>query len=185
VPGAERSIILDSFATNKKVYEFLPVDFLVRLNNNGNVHAAPRGNIFIKNSAGKEVALLEVNFEKGNILPSSKRIFEARFKEGFPVYEERVIDNALVRDEEGNILSDLKWNFTELDNLRMGRYTASLVMAYDDGQRDIPIEGEVSFWVIPWRILGTVLLLALVIFFGFFSIFRSLVRRVGRRKNKK
>jgi hypothetical protein len=185
VPGAKRSIVLDTLATSKKVYEFLPVDFLVKLHNNGNVHAAPRGNIFIKNSAGKEVALLEVNFEKGNILPSSKRIFETRFQEGFPVYEERVIDNALVRDEEGNIMSDLKWNFTELDNLRVGRYTANLVMAYDDGQRDIPIEGEVSFWVIPWRILGGILLVTLIICFGLFSMFRSAVRTVRSGKSKR
>ncbi len=184
VPGAKRLVELDVFKTSKKIYEFLPVNFEVKLHNTGNVHAAPRGNIFIKNSAGKEVALLEVNFEKGNILPSSKRIFEAQFSEGFPLHENRVIDNALVRDEEGNIITDLKWNFQDLNDFRMGKYTAHLVMAYDDGQRDVPIEGEISFWVMPWRILAGVLVIALMVFFGFFSIIRALVRKVRPGKSR-
>lgn len=174
VPGAKRSVVLDSFTTDRKIYEFLPVNFSARLHNNGNVHAAPRGNIFIKNSQGKEVALLEVNFQKGNILPNSKRIFEASWDQGFPLYKNRVIDNAVVRDEEGDIIQDLEWNFTELNNLRMGRYTASLVMVYDDGFRDVPIEGEVSFWILPWRILAAGFLVISLVLFGFYSLLRSL-----------
>jgi hypothetical protein len=27
-------------------------------------------------------------------------------------------------------------------------------MVYDNGQRDIPMEATVSFWVIPWRLIG-------------------------------
>lgn len=178
VPGAKRSVVLDSLSTDKKIYEFLPVNFLVRLHNNGNVHAAPRGNIFITNSQGEQVALLEVNFEKGNILPSSKRIFETAWQEGFPLYKDRVIDQALVRDEEGNPVRDLEWNFTELDNLRMGRYTASLVLAYDDGQRDVPIEGEVHFWVLPWRLLAGAGVVVALILFGLYAFFRSVFSRV-------
>lgn len=184
VPGAKRSVILDNFSTDKKVYEFLPVNFSVRLHNNGNVHAAPRGNIFIKNSQGEQVALLEVNFEKGNILPSSKRIFEAMWNQGFPLYKDRIIDNAVVRDENGEIIQDLEWNFTELNNLRLGRYSASLVLAYDDGQRDIPIEGELHFWVIPWRMLGVAIAIFGLLLFGLFGIFRSVFFKVSKEKNK-
>jgi hypothetical protein len=184
VPGAKREVSLESFETDKKVYEFLPVNFLTRLHNTGNVHAAPRGNIFIKNTAGEEVALLEVNFEKGNILPSSKRIFETAWTQGFPFYKDRVIDGAVVRDENGKIVRDLEWNFSELQNLRMGRYTASLVLVYDDGTRDVPIEGSVSFWVMPWRILAVGGVVLALLLFGFFTILRSLFSAITGKKGK-
>jgi hypothetical protein len=185
VPGAERKVLLDSYTTSHKVYEFLPANFLVKLQNAGNIHAAPRGNIFIKNSQGEQVALLEVNFEKGNILPSSKRLFETKFTAGFPVYEDRVIDNALVRDEKGEVVQDLRWNFAKLNQLRMGRYTADLVMVYDDGTRDVPLEGSLSFWVIPWRILGVCLVIGLLLLFSLWSLLRGTVRKVRRKSTKK
>jgi hypothetical protein len=28
-----------------------------------------------------------------------------------------------------------------------------MLLVYDDGQRDIPIEGKLEFYVIPWRII--------------------------------
>ncbi len=27
-------------------------------------------------------------------------------------------------------------------------------MVYDNGERDVPVESTVSFWVIPWRFLA-------------------------------
>ncbi|MCX6761281.1 MAG: hypothetical protein NTY33_00330, partial [Candidatus Moranbacteria bacterium] len=48
---------------------------------------------------------------------------------------------------------ELKWNFADASKLRWGKYTAKLVLVYDNGQRDVPIEGEVAFWVLPWRLL--------------------------------
>jgi hypothetical protein len=29
-----------------------------------------------------------------------------------------------------------------------------MLLVYDDGTRDIPIEGVVTFWVMPWRVIG-------------------------------
>ena len=42
---------------------------------------------------------------------------------------------------------------------------------YSDGQHDIPIEGVVSFWVIPWRAI--LLAIALVVGLWFFGRWRN------------
>ncbi|MFA9262839.1 MAG: hypothetical protein ACEQSB_05855, partial [Undibacterium sp.] len=54
---------------------------------------------------------------------------------------------------------------------------------YDDGTRDIPIEGEVSFWVMPWRLVAlAVLNFALIIGLGIYVV--RLRRRLKRLQAK-
>ena len=60
----------------------------------------------------------------------------------------------------------LTWNFADASKLRFGKYTAHLFLVYDDGMRDVPIEGTVTFWVVPWRLLGAGLFIALFFFIG-------------------
>jgi len=38
----------------------------------------------------------------------------------------------------------------------------------------VPIEGEVSFWVIPWRLLIGLVIIAIFFFIGFRSTVRNL-----------
>lgn len=154
VPHAERSIEVTEFSTDKQMYEFLPTTFTVKLKNTGNVHVAPRGNIFINKGSEHDIALLEINANKGSILPDSTRDFNEPWSDGFPVYVEKKQDGKVVLDEAGNQVMELKWDFGQASKLRWGKYTAKLLLIYDDGQRDVPIEGEVSFWVVPWRLIG-------------------------------
>lgn len=180
VPGAKREVTIDKFTT-KKMYEFLPATFSITLKNGGNVHGAPRGNIFIDKGDEKDIALLEVNKEKGNILPSSKRTFEATWDEGFPKYVPKIVDGKEVKNSKGETEMELVWNWSDLSKIRFGHYTAKVLMIYDDGNRDIPLEGEVSFWVIPWRIIAVVLVVGVVILLGLRSVFGGLFRK---NKNK-
>ncbi|QQR78613.1 MAG: hypothetical protein IPJ68_06110 [Candidatus Moraniibacteriota bacterium] len=54
-----------------------------------------------------------------------------------------------------------------------------MLLVYDDGTRDIPIEGVVSFWVMPWRLIaGAVFNFALIIGLGWYVI--RLRRRLKR-----
>jgi hypothetical protein len=152
VPNAKKEITLESFSADHSFYEFLPVNFSVRLKNIGNIHTAPRGNIFISR-VGQEAALVEVNLEKGNILPGSERVFETSWEDGFPHYIPKTENGAVVRDEEGNTTTELTWNWADAAKLRFGKYTAKLVMVYDNGERDVPLEQEVTFWVLPWRLI--------------------------------
>ena len=162
VPDAKREVEVAEFSIAKRFYEFLPATFTVKLKNTGSVHIAPRGNIFIDQGGTHDIAILEVNSEKGNILPNSNRVFDASWTDGFPVYTEKVQDGKTTLDEQGNPTYELRWDWNDASKLRFGKYQAKLLLIYDDGTRDVPIEGEVSFWVVPWRLVVYVLLVILV-----------------------
>ncbi len=181
VPNAKREVELAEFSLDRSWYEFLPVTFTVRLKNTGNVHVAPRGNIFIDQGDHHDVALLEVNREKGNILPDSNRTFEASWDDGFPVYTNKIVDGKTVLDEEGKAEQELSWNWNNAAKLRFGKYTAKMLLIYDDGQRDIPLESEVSFWVIPWRLIGGVVVIALFALLGIRSTLKSLWQKIMKK----
>ena len=162
VPNAVRDIEVLEFSTPNRIYEFLPTSFFIKLKNKGNVHIAPGGNIFIDRFSQKDVAILNVNELKGNVLPSSNRIFETEWKDGFPYYEQQVVNNQIVTDSTGKPELKLKWDFSQVLKLRWGKYTANLLLVYDDGEKDIPIKGKLEFWVIPWRIIGGTILAIIV-----------------------
>lgn len=174
-PGAKREAKVAELTASKKVYEFLPADFTVKLRNSGNVHVAPVGSIFIKRG-NEQVDILEFNTQRGNILPQTNRVFDVTWAKGFPYYEKRT---------EGSVTTQkLKWDFTQVQNLRFGKYTATLVAVYDDGQRDVPVEAVVTFWVIPWRIIGGFLLIVGLIGIGVWATVRSAWKNVRRTPPK-
>jgi hypothetical protein len=63
------------FSANGSIFLKPPVNFTLRISNNGNVHFAPQGQISIKNW-GKTVATQDINPQKGNILPNSIRRYD-------------------------------------------------------------------------------------------------------------
>jgi len=83
------------------------------------------------------VAVLDFNTQRGNILPDSSRSFSVPWKDGFPYYD--------VKTEGTKTTKSLKWDFSKVQKLRFGHYSATLVAVYDDGQRDIPIGGYCKF----------------------------------------
>ncbi len=178
VPNAKREVTVTSFSADRKWYEFLPTTFTVKLKNTGNVHIAPRGNIFIGRPGKKADSIIEVNLGKGNILPDSSRIFESSWAEGFPVYQNKEEDGKTVLDAQGKAVKELVWNWKDASKLRFGKYEAKLVLVYDDGQRDVPIEGVVEFWVIPWRLLIGGLFILLFALVGIKSTFEKIWRRL-------
>jgi len=152
VPGAKRTANISSFKASKRFYEFLPADFTAKIHNSGNVHLVPTGNIFITRGR-KAVATLSMNSAAGNVLPNSNRIFSSAWKDGFPVYETKINNGKVVLDSNDKPAYSLKWDLTKITKLKFGRYTAHLVMAYDNGTRDVPLEATVSFWVVPIRVI--------------------------------
>jgi hypothetical protein len=119
------------------------------------------------------VAALDFNAERGNILPNTDRVFSVSWNDGFPSYSEKTVGDKTKKH--------LNWDFSKIQKLRFGRYTATLVAVYDDGQRDVPIEANVTFWVIPWRILGVILLIVLFIGFGLWAFMRFIWRNIRRQ----
>lgn len=178
-PNAKRSLGLASFASAHRVYEFLPASFNVKFANTGNVHVVPHGDVFIMRGK-KQLGVLPINSGAGNILPKTKRIYPAKWTGGFPVYEDVVEDGKVKLDKNGKHVQKLKWDWTQADKFRFGKYTAHLFAIYDDGKRDVPVEAELSFWVVPWRLLLVLLVVLALIGFGVYSSVRGTVRGVSR-----
>jgi hypothetical protein len=73
---------VSEFSSNQKgvrsnFFETGPVDFVTRLKNLGTVHELAKGNITVTDSFKKQVAVLNVNANGGNVLPDSIRRFQA------------------------------------------------------------------------------------------------------------
>lgn len=175
-PGATRRVELESFTPDQSFYEFLPASFKLKFKNTGNSIVQPYGNIYVQRP-GKEsspLAVLPVN-ETGNyLLPGGSKEINATWADGFPYYQ------TSQPDKDGKTTQNLIWNWENISHFRIGRYTAQVVAVYNDGTRDVPVIGAVSFWVIPWRILLGVLVVLLVIGIGIWSTLKRLVRQVKR-----
>jgi hypothetical protein len=201
VPGEVRKLDLTSFEVVHRVFEFLPAAFNVKFHNSGNVHVVPHGNIFIQQN-GKTVATLGLNGAAGNVLPNSNRIYEVDWRDGWPHFEDVVVDGKVQLTKSGGKKEQLVFSNGEVDqngqpinqgdppHLRFGRYSAHLFAVYDNGGHDVPIESDVSFWVVPWRFLLVLLALLLLAGFGVYAAARGAFRgaaRVaggGRRKRR-
>jgi len=185
-PGAKRSAQIVNLTADRKSYEFLPASFSVKVRNTGNVHVAPHGSVFIS-KGGKQVGSVTINSAQGNILPGGSRFFSSSWDDGFPSYQTKMgEDGKPVMDKNGQPKKSLKWDFAHANRLRFGHYTAHLVMVYDDGTRDQQMNATVSFWVIPWRILGVFLVLALFVLLGLWTIFsktRSVAKKIRTKKS--
>jgi hypothetical protein len=178
-PGEKKQLQVTSFTADHKSYEFLPVNFSIRLHNSGNVYAGASGNIFIMRGS-KQVGVLNVNEAHGLVLPGSNRLFKVAWSNGFPVYKTVYGDNGQpLLDKNGQPKRSLSWNFSQVSKLRFGHYTAKLALVYNDGQRDVPISGSVSFWVVPWRIVGAIA--ALLILIAGLIIYVIILRRRLKR----
>jgi hypothetical protein len=161
-PGEKRELSVTKFMSQKRFYEYLPASFTITVHNSGNVHAAPSGDVFISRNHKDTLAALQINAAQGNILPGTSREFTVQWDDGFPRYQTKRVNGQVVTGSDGKPQQQLNWKGTNLGKLRIGKYYAHLVLVYNDGTRDIPVEGELSFWVIPWRLLALVIFLVVL-----------------------
>jgi len=185
VPNAQKELQLETFTANRNIFEFLPVDFEIKLKNSGNVHLAPHGNIFISKGDQKDVAILDVNATQGSILPNSPRSFKANWNDGFPHYSFKEENGVELQDAQGKMIQQLTWNWADASKLRWGKYTAKMLLVYDNGKRDIPIESEVSFWVIPWRLVAGGLVVLLFVLIGLRATLENSWKKIKNVSAKK
>jgi hypothetical protein len=182
--GEVRQMRITSFSADHRFYEFLPARFAIRLHNSGNVYAGASGNIFIMRGS-KQVGVINVNENHGLVLPGANRLFGASWDQGFPVYKELNGPGGQPSPgKNGQPKQRLSWNFSQVSKLRFGHYTAKLALVYNDGQRDVPISGTLSFWVVPWRMVGMILFI-LVLIAGLITYVIILRRRLRKIRNPK
>jgi hypothetical protein len=153
-PGAERKLEITDFESDQGIYEYLPSNFSVAFRNTGNTIIQPAGNIFIQRGSddSSPIATLPVNDKGGYLLSGTPRTMNAVWDDGFPVFQKS--------NNDGNESQQLIWDWDRVSHFRIGQYTAKLVAIYNDGQRDVPIVREVTFWVFPWR---TILIVSVIL----------------------
>jgi hypothetical protein len=181
-PGEKRELSVTSFRATKKVYDYLPASFTITVHNSGNTHAAPFGDVFISRNKTKDIAHLAINTAGGNILPGTDRTFEVSWEDGFPAYKTRKDNGQIVSDKNGKPIKSLEWGGVSLNKFRFGRYHAHMVLTYNDGTRDVPIEGDLTFWVVPWKLLLVTLLVVLLALTGLYAVTRSTIKRIRNMK---
>lgn len=157
---------LIEFKSFNFINEYLPVEFSAKIKNTGNLHIRPRGNIFISGQGNKDLAIIEVNENAGAILPGANRVFENLWIDGFIVNEIAKEDGEIIIDKNGKTERRLRINWDKLTHFRFGPYTANIFLVFDDGTKDITLEGSTTFWVIPYTLIIIVITLSVV--FGLF-----------------
>jgi hypothetical protein len=182
-PNVKRELQIIDFKTDHSFYEYAPVSFLVTVKNTGNVHLAPKGNIFISQGS-KDIATLDVNRDQGFVLPGTERQFIARLNDAFPAYVNKVSNGKMVTGSDGKPQQELQWDIKKADKILIGPYDSRLLLVYDDGVRDIPLEGKTSYWVLPWKIILVGLVVLALTAFGLFQLMRVIVRSIRKRFGK-
>jgi hypothetical protein len=96
---ATEKAFLESFNSNKKIWEKGPVEFEIRVRNQGNVHIKPIGIITITDFFGKKVD--SFNIEPKNVLPGSIRKSTAVWNKKFLIgkYNATVILNYGIQNQ--------------------------------------------------------------------------------------
>ena len=176
-PGATRSFDVAQFSSTKRMYEYLPAEFTTTVKNTGNTIVQPAGNIFVQRTSDSShpVSVLQANQLRGYVLPGGERSLNSSWNDGFPAFEPKNAD-----DPSGPKV--LRWNWSNLSHLRIGKYTAKLVAVYNDGHRDVPVVAETSFWVFPWKLILGAIVVLLLITVGLWHV-AKLVVGIFRRKS--
>lgn len=156
--GAKAEAKILEFTTKSNVYEYLPVDFTVKVENVGNIHIKPHGNIFISDGGNKNLAILDVNYNSANIIPNTKKSFEVSWNNGFLVKQPVIEDGQVKVDKNGKPIEKLTINWDKLTSFRIGRYTANLILVFDNGKRDVSLDSTISFWVIPYKAIIVIII---------------------------
>jgi len=185
VPGEKRQLSVSHFRPQQSISQFLPVTFDVSVKNSGDIYGAPTGDIYISRSSTSKdtLAVIPVNEAQGNVLPGSTRTMNVAWDDGFPAHVVQRINGQIVTGPNGQPATQLSWDASKLGKFRFGHYYAHLLLVYNNGTQDVPIEAETSFWVIPWwPIIISLVIISLTIF-GLVSLLRRTVH-VGRRLAK-
>jgi hypothetical protein len=152
----------------RSFFESAPVPFVIRFENQGNVHIKPEGKIElyrwgslqkevgaqnILNEAGvpirqEIVDFIPINDAQGNVLPNSFRRFDTLFQGTAYWYYK----------EDGT--KEVRYK-----SFPLGYYTAKMILNYGK-EKSQTLTAEVTFLIFPWKIALLILVGTAVLFFG-------------------
>jgi hypothetical protein len=183
----QKQFEIANFSSTKGLYEYLPVTFNITIQNKGNIYLAPSGEIFIsRHSDGtKAIAAIPINSGGGNVLPSSVRIFQGKWADGFPYFSPKIVNGQPLVVKNVTV-EQLHWNLSNANKFRFGKYYALLALTYNNGNHTILLNSTLSFWVIPWKLILLALIIVLLFTLGLWFIIRSIIRKYKqiRKKNR-
>lgn len=172
-PGATKGLQIASLKTSAGVYEYVPAKLSITFKNTGNTFIEPLGSVFIgRGDVSSPIATLDLSTTGGYILPNTSRTMTASWSDGFPRLETKTFSDGTTQTHE-------VWNWGDIGKFRIGLYTAKVVAVYNNGSYDIPLNAEVQFWILPWKIILGALVILLIIGFGIFTVVRAVLRSVG------
>lgn len=137
-----------SFRTTSRIVEQPQATIELRFENTGNVHLRPQGEIIITNMWGQSRGIIPVN-------------------------QSTMFGNVLpesIRRYAFTWTGD--WSLADI-----GRYKASVTLAYGDGSRQF-VSSHYTFWLIPWKIVLTVMFGFAITIYVFVVGVRAYIRRV-------
>lgn len=175
---AEGETILEFDTKNRKHWlTSLPVEFYYRFQNSGDDRIKPLGDITIKNMFGGTTKVINANRTVGSVLPKSIRRYDAAWVTGGGGTENE--QNQIPQQPENlSFAETLKWQW---QHFALGRYTANIQLTINnDAARSYA--QSVSFWVVPWELVGTVAGAAFVVFSTLLGIAVLIVMFVFKRR---
>jgi len=147
------SAMIRDFYADKSVYNTpFKVDFTIRVENSGNVHIKPLGQIEVKNMFGKTVLKKGFNEGGGNVLPKSIRKFGHSWegKMAFGKYDASLCFSYGVSEKQG-------------------------------GQGQQSVCQDTSFWIVPWKIVASVAISLILVFLLFSWLLKSVKNKAVKR----
>ncbi len=178
----EGEIILE-FATRdkQKFFSSLPVSFYYRFQNSGEDRVKPLGDIIIKNLFGFTTKVVNANPSAGSVLPKSIRKFFITWQTSGGSEVEVNSADVIEQPKAQTYVETLKWQW---QHFAFGRYSAHMTLTIDnDASRSY--SKKTSFWVIPWQLVGTIIVSSALILGLLLGLAIIIVLLILRRREKK
>lgn len=162
---AKEELKLASFTASPALTDSLPIRFETRLENGGNVHERPYGEITIRDVFGRTAATIPVNrADNKSVLPGAARRFDADWTgRSLPA---------------GASQLSREWN-----NFALGPYTAELTLRY--GVQKNLLTAKTTVWIFPWLAMlvvaggAGILIAGLKLFFAWYR--KKIISQVERK----
>lgn len=166
----EQASIVEYAAQGANRRAQIPVTFLLRIQNSGNVHFRPKGFVTIRNMFGGVTKTIAINPREGAVLPNSIRRFEITWD----------------RETAGTPKGFFGTLRSQWQNFALGTYTAEAVVTY--GQDSKTLTGTDKVTILPWTLVLVILVgIALIIFLLVWFIRRynaMIIRRAQKSASK-
>jgi len=173
--GAFEAGVIQNFKTsgNKSFYYSLPVGFITDLQNTGNIHLKPVGEIAVYNILNRFSAKLNFNTENGYVLPNTTR-----------TYEKEVWQKAQLEQSASNGW-DKFWQAyqNEKNNFAFGKYTARLNIQAGV-EKSFSLSAATTFWVFPihiiivWLVIIIILVILIILLIKKYN--RWIIKKAGK-----